>query len=224
MFLLLPFSIGFKVYAQDTFVNSVNNDLLEKYIEAAKHNNLNKRIIDKRAEGVKTAIPVAILSYLDIANLSYIYRPSGNQAVATPGVGSNPYAFNGVQYGLSLSVGAFLAKPYQIKSAKINYEIAKMESDLYGITLESEVKNRYYNYLESVAMLKISTQNLQDMTLLTESLKTKFENGTATLDAYDQSRTSLNGAKNAQISADVSFMKSRDALEEIIGKKLTEIQ
>jgi outer membrane protein TolC len=224
MFLLLPFSIGFKAYAQESFINSVNNDLLEKYIDAARQHSLTRKMSDKRAQVLKTAIPVTALSYLDIVNVSYIFRPSGNQAVVTPGVGANPYAFNGLQYGLSLSLGSFLTKPFQIKAAKINYEIAKLEESQFDITLETEVKNRYYNYLQAVAQLKLSTQTLQDAALISESLKTKFENGTATLDSYDQSRASVNGAKSGQISAEVNLLKTRDLLEEIIGKKLSEIK
>jgi outer membrane protein TolC len=224
MFLLLPFSIGFKAYAQESFINSVNNDLLEKYIDAARQHSLTRKMSDKRAQILKTAIPVTVLSYLDIANVSYIYRPNGTQAVTTPGVGANPYSFNGLQYGFSLSLGSFIAKPYLIKAAKLNYEVAKMESDQLDITLETEVKNRYYNYLQAVAQLKLSSQTLQDATLISESLKTKFENGTATLDSYDLSRSSVNGAKTSQISAEVNFLKTRDALEEIIGKKLSEIK
>jgi outer membrane protein TolC len=224
MFLLLPFSIGFKAYAQESFINSVNNDLLEKYIDAARQHSLTRKMADKKSEVLKTAIPVTALSYLDMVSVSYIYRPNGNQAVVTPGVGANPYSFNGFQYGFSLSLGSFLSKPYLIKAAKLNYDVAKLEANQLDILLETEVKNRYYNYLQAVAQLKLSSQTLQDATLISESLKTKFENGTATLDSYDLSRSSVNGAKTSQISAEVNFLKTRDALEEIIGKKLSEIK
>ncbi len=220
LILLLPFTMGYKALAQESFTSSVNSELLEKYIQAAKQYSLTRKISDKRAQSIKTVIPVTTLSYLDIAGASYIYRPNGNQAI-TP---QNPYSVNGFQFGFSLSLGSFLSKPFQIKAAKLNYEAAQLETQHIDVLLETDVKNRYYNYLQAVAQLKLSTQTLQDASLISESLKTKFENGTATLDVYDQSRNLLNAAKSGQISSEVNLFKTRDLLEEIIGKKLTEIQ
>lgn len=222
--LLLPFTMGYKAFAQESFTSSVNQELLQKYIEAARQHSLIQKMSDKRAEGLKTAIPITALSYLDIASVSYIYRPNGNQAVITPGSGANPYSFNGFQYGVTVTLGTFLSKPYQIKAARLNYEVAKLEADQTAITLETEVKNRYYNYVQALVQLKITAQALQDASIISESLKTKFENGTATLDAFDQARSTVNGTRISQIAAEVNLYRTRDLLEEIIGKKLTEIK
>lgn len=223
LLLLINAFFNLKNYAQERVLGNIDYILLEKYIQAAKANNLAKKIIDKQAESIKTNIPITALGYLDIFNASYIYRPNANTVVVAPGSTLNPYLVNGFQFGVNISLGSFFARPYQIKRAKLDYEVAKLNADEYNNTLETEVKNRYYNYIQQVAQLKFSVQNLQDITLISEGVKTRFEKTEVSMEVYDQSRISLTAAKMAQLSIEVNLQKAKDALEEIIGKKLTEI-
>jgi outer membrane protein TolC len=219
---LLTICFSLSTFAQDSVIGDINYGLLEKYIQAAKENYLPKKVLDKQAESAKTAIPVTALSYLDIVGVSYIFRPNNNTAIVVPGVSANPYAVNGLQFSLNLSVGSFFEKPFQIKKARLDYEVAKLNAEEYSNILAVEVKTRYYNYIQQVALLKLSTQTLQDASLITESMKTKFEKTQITLEAYDQSRSSLIAAKNSQVNVEIAYLKAKDALEQIIGRKLSE--
>lgn len=222
---LMAICFNLKTFAQASLLGDFNQGLLDKYIQAAKNNYIPKKIIDKRAEGVKTNIPITELSYLDIFNASYIYRPNSSTAIVAPGLTTaNPYAVNGLQFGLTLSLGTFVERPFLIKKAKIDYEVAKMDAQEYNNTLEVEVKNRYYTYLQQVALYKFSSQNLQDISLTAEGIKAKFEKTEVALEVYDQSRISLTSARTAQLNAEVNLLKAKDLLEEIIGKKLSEIK
>jgi len=222
IFIILLVCFSCKSFAQNLVIGDIDYNLLEKYIQAAKQNYRPKQVLEKQAESAKTNIPVAALSYLDIVSASYIFRPNNNTAIALPGVGANPYAVNGLQFSLNVSLGAFFERPFQIKKAKLDYDVAKLNAEEYSNILELEVKTRYYNYIQQVATLKLSSQTLQDATLISESMKTKFEKTEITLEGYDQSRSSLVAAKNAQISVEIAYLKAKDALEEIVGKKLTE--
>jgi outer membrane protein TolC len=222
---LLFFTLSFKALAQDNLLGAINYDLLEKYIQAAKDNYIKRKIMGKRVEIANTARPVAALSYLDIVNISYFYRPNDNTVLTTPGtINANPYSVNGVQLSFGISLGQFFEKPFVIKQAKLNYQMAQLEAQDFDKTIETEVKTRYYDYIQQTAQRKIISENLQQITLIADGQKTKFENSQVSLDAYDQSILSLSAAKSAQISAEIAFLKSQDALEEIIGKKLTEIK
>jgi outer membrane protein TolC len=220
--LLVSFSV--KSLAQESILGDINPDLLQKYIQSARENYALKKISDKRVEAAKTAIPIIALSYLDIANASYIFRPNNNTAIASPGVNSNPYAVNGLQFGLSVSLGSFIEKPFMIKRARLDYEIAKLDAQEFDNTLEIEVKTRYYNYVQNVAMLKISADNLVQITTIANGVRTKFQDGQVQLDVYDQSITAVSGAQSAKINAEIAWLKARDALEQIIGKKLADIK
>lgn len=212
-----------KLMAQERVLGEIDYPLLEKYIQSAKDHYLPKKIIEKQADGAKTAIAVTTVSYFDIFNASYIYRPSNNTAILTPGVTGNPYAVNGLQFGVNLNLGSLLQKPFLAKKAKVDYEIAKLNVQEYNNTLEIEVKSRYYNYIQQIAQLKLSAQNLQDITLISENIKRRFEKTEVTIDVYDQSRVSLTEAKITQLNVEVALQKAKDQLEQIIGVKLSEI-
>lgn len=223
VFLVLV-SFSSKTFAQESILGDVNYDLLQKYIQSAREHYTLKKIFDKKVESAKAAIPVVSLSYLDIASASYIFRPNNSTAIILPGSTANPYSVNGFQFNLSLSLGAFLEKPFLIKRARLDYEMAQLDAEEYNNTLEVEVKTRYYNYIQQVALLKLATSSLQEVSLIAEGVKTKFQQGTVTLDVYDQSRGGVSAAQSAKINAEILWLKAQDALEQIIGKKLTDIK
>ena len=222
--LLITSSLITNTFAQERVLGEINYGLLEKYIQSAKDHFLQKKILDKQAESIKTNIAINTVSYLDIFNASYIYRPDNNAAIVAPGINSNPYLVNGYQFGVNINVGSFLQKPFQVKRAKLDYQVAQLRSQEYDKTLETEVKNRYYNYIQQVAQLKLSSQNLQDISLISEGVKRRFERTEVSMEIYDQSRVNLTSARMEQLSVEVNLQKAKDALEEIIGVPLSEIR
>ena len=218
LFLLTIFA--FKGYAQESIIPEVKYADIEKYIALAKKNEPKRKILAEQAASIKFAIPMASLSYLDLFNGSYIYRPKGKVAIDP----INPYSVNGFQLGVNFNLGAFLQKPFAVKKAKADYKVAQLEQQDYDATLATEVKARYYDYIQSLAQLKISTQAAQDNKGVAESQRYKFEKGEVTLDTYNQSRTLLTESSTSKITAEVSFLKAKDQLEELIGVKLTDVK
>jgi len=217
---------GFQASAQETIIGEVNYPLLQKYIEAAKEYFPRKKIFDQKVISAQTAIPINAVSYLDILNASYFYRPDNSTVITTPGSGNltNPYSVNGFQFGVNINIGNFLQKPYMGKKAKAEYKVAKLEAQEYDNTLAIEVKKRYYNYIQQIAQLKINTQSVQDNKNVADNLKYKFEKGEISLDTYNQSRINLASATTGKIQSEVNLLVAKDALEEIIGKPLSEIK
>lgn len=216
---LLMFS-SMSAVAQESINPEIKYADLEKYIALAKENFPKKKMFEQRVKNSKTAIPLAQLSYLDIINASYFYRP-GDRSVIDP---INPYNVNGIQFGISVSLGSLLSKPFQVKRAKGEYKIAQLEDEEYTTTLTMEVKRRYYDYILMVEQLKMNTKNAQDNRSIFESFKTKFEKGEITLDAYNQSRVTQSGTDLGKIQAEIAYLKAKDLLEEIIGVKLEEVK
>lgn len=209
-----------KSYAQESILKDINYSDLQKYIDLAKQNYSSKKIADARKELVKTGIPMTQLDYLDIFNSSYFYRPNRNTVLDA----ANPYTVNGFQFGVSLNLGSFLQKPYAVKRAKTEYKIAVLEAEQNDVLIGMEVKKRYYDYIQQISQLKISSKTAQDSKGVSENLRSKFEKGEITIDAYNQSRVIQSQSDSEKIQAEVNFLKAKDLLEEMIGMKLSEVR
>jgi len=224
IFFLAITVITFPGYSQQMFMGDVNYDLLEKYVQSAKENYPHVKLMRMREESIKTAIPANTMSYFDIFNMSYIFRPNSATAIASPGLTSNPYSVNGFQFGVSFDLGTYLEKPFTGKKAKADYDAAKYETQEYLSTLELDVKKRYYTYVQQKALLKLLTQGVADSKIIAQGIQNKFEKGDVTLDVYTQSRANVTAATTAQLNCEVALLLAQDSLEEIIGKKLSEIK
>lgn len=221
--LLCLFSM--KSSAQESIIGLIDNNMMDKYVQAARDYYPKRKIQEAQTGIAKIGITTANLSYLDIFNASYFYRPGDKTAISVPGgTNANPYVFNGVQLGVGLNLGGFLQKPFLVKRAKAEYRVAKLEQDDYDIALVIEVKRKYYAYIQSMSELKIRSQTAQENRVVSENSSQKFKRGEISLDEYNNSRRILADANTDQITAEVAYLTSRDDLEAIIGKKLTDIK
>jgi outer membrane protein TolC len=203
-------------YAQESIISKINYDQLEKYIQSAKENYPRKQIMSLNTERLSNDAKASTISYLDVFNAAYIYRPDQSSAINA----SNVLVVNGFQFGVNMNIGNFLQKPFQIKKAKADFKIAQLEEKEYETILTNEVKNRYYNYIYQLSELKLKTQSAQDNKTVSDDMRYKFEKGEITLLGYNTSRIGSSESDSSRIQAEIDFLKSKDALEEIIGKKL----
>lgn len=211
--------LTFKARAQESILKGINYSDLQKYINLAKQNYSLKKISEARKEVVKTSIPMAQMSYLDMFNGSYFYRPDKNTVIDVV----NPYSVNGFQFGVTLNVGNFLQKPFAVKRAKAEYKVAQLEAEQNDVLVEMEVKRRYYDYLQQISLLKIAIRSAQDNKGVSENLRNKFEKGEITLDAYNLSRINQSVSDGEMVEAEVNYLKAKDLLEEIVGVKVSSV-
>jgi len=216
---LLSF-ICLQVSAQETILTDINYGQLEKYIQLAKESYPKRKVATAQMESAKINIPLAKVQYLEIFNASYFYRPEKQDVVNI----NNPYSVNGFQFGINLNLGSLLQKPFLVKKAKADYKVAQMQSQDFDLFLENEVKRRYYTYLMTLSQLKIRTATAQDNKNISEVTKHKFERGELSLDVYNASRILVSSSNNDKIQYEVNYLLAKDALEEIIGQKLTEVK
>ncbi len=206
--------------AQESIIPQINYADIEKYISLAKKNYPKRKVFAAQKESMKAGIPISQVSYLDIFNANYFYRPE-DRAVLDP---INPYNVNGFQFSINFNLGNFLQKPFEVKRAKAEYKVAQYEAEEYDLLLEKEVKTRYYDYIRQISQLKINTQSAQDNKGVAENLRSRFERGEITIDAYNQSRIAVSSSASAKIQVEIDYLKAKDALEEIIGEKLAEVK
>lgn len=212
--------LSVNAFAQETMIPDVKYSDLEKYIDLAKQNFPRKKMYDVMKENSKTSVTIASLSYLDLFSGSYFYRPQ-DRAVLDP---LNPYNVNGLQFGINVNLASLLTKPFQVKKAKLENKIMEAQATEYDNTLTVEVKRRYYDYIQSINLLKLNTQMASDNKGVAESLRNRFEKGEISLDIYNQSRVQQFSAYQGKIQSESTFLKAKDALEEIIGVKLSDVK
>lgn len=210
-----------KASAQESILGDINYAQLDKYIQLAKENYPKSKLARAQVESAKIAVPMATVSYLDVFNASYFYRPEKNQDVINV---SNPYSVNGFQFGINFNLGSFLQKPYMVKRAKADLRVAKLQSQDQDLLMETEVKHRYYTYIQSLSQVKISSQTAQDNKNISETSRHKFEKGEMSLDSYNVSRMLVSSSNSNKIQAELNYLVAKDALEEIIGQKLSDVK
>lgn len=216
--------ISFNASAQESIIGDIDYNLLQKYIKAAKEYYPKRKIMQNQQTIAKTDVTISHLSYLDIFSASYFYRPDDQPAISAPGITNNPYIVNGIQYGININLGSFLTKPFNTKKAKSLYKVAQLQAEDFDIALETDVKKRYYTYIQMLNELKLKTQTAEDNKGVAESLRRRFEKGEIALDAYNGSRVLLAESTTSKIQTEVNYLVAKDALEEIIGAKLTDIK
>lgn len=221
---------SFITYCQESVITELNTQLLQRYIALAKQNYPRKKTFDARVERAHANVNMAKLSYLDIFNVGYYYRPDDNSGLApvqggggvTP-VGNTQIVTRGFQAGVGISLGSILSRPSAVRAAKADYKAATAENMEYDKFIENEVKARYYDYLlmkKQLQLRNLSTQTLR--ALLTES-KLKYERAEIAIDVYTASRTAATESEATLLAAEVAYLKSKNALEELIGVTLESV-
>lgn len=219
VFIGLFMLLSLYAFPQNSVMEEVNYGYLEKLIDLAKVNYPRNKILDFQEKSAKSVLTASKLSFLDIGSVSYIYRPQ-NRLALNP---ENPFMFNGFQFSVSVNPGSFFQKPMEVKQAKAAYEIAKLEKEDYQNVLKNEVKSRYYNYLQLRNELTMANQEAQDAKLLFERIRGQYEVGEAELEDYSERKTSATQTALIKMRTEVEYLKAKDALEEIIGVSLDEV-
>lgn len=232
-FLLVTIVISFSVFrcqnsfAQTTIFNEVSETYLNKLINLAKTNYPHVKGLENRVNIAKSNVKKAQVSWFDIFTFSYVYQPhSANFVVNQTGTTSQQaYSyFNGVQVGLFFNLGNYLQKTYQVKQAKEELKIADYEQDEYYLTLATDVKKRYYNYLQSMANVKLQSQTAEDAEEALRSIKHKFEKGEETYDNFNKAQVTVTDHIQSKIAAETSYLVAKAELEELLGDKLENIK
>lgn len=207
-------------------MNDISEDYIARLVARAEANYPQVKANQNQVNIALANVGKAKMSYLEAITFSYIYQPNGYNSAGSQsgGTTANLSTFNGVQAGLFFNLGSFLEKPYAVKEARQQLEIASNTQDQYYLTLTNMVKKRYYTYIGDIAMLKFATQATINAETVTNDIKQKFEKGEDTFDNYTKSQTSLSASYQAKVQAETALLIAKADLEELIGDKLENIK
>lgn len=208
------------VNAQESFIGDINYPLLQKYVDLAKQNYPKRKMYKASELSAKAKVGVARATYLDAFTASYYYRPNNSTIIDT----SNPFIVNGIQLGIYFNLGILFRTPSYVRQAKEEHNEKIYQAKEYDILLESEVKQKYYEYLRQSFELKVKAQAYNDNKASSDGLKYKFEKGEVSLDDYTKAKTLTSYANSERLLAELNLLKAKDTLEALIGEKLENVK
>lgn len=206
-----------RMQAQESMIPELSYPFLEKLIFTAKQNYPLMKANLRRVNFANYNLQKAKLSWFDFFSLSAFYSPTRSVTLTNA-------TFSGAQIGLFINFSNIIQKPAVIKQSKEELAIAQLTAEQYAITLETDVKNRYFRYIQALSVLKIQNQNAIDVEALYKLLKFKYERGEETLENFTRVMVQNSDVKQKVIDAESAVLIAKNTLEELIGRKLEEIK
>jgi outer membrane protein TolC len=208
---------------QQTILPEISYLFVEKLIAAARENYPRIKSLTSQVEVAKQDLNAAKISWLDPFSFQYVGRNNQNQSPPVVNV-TNTDILTGYQFGVSFNPGTLLAKPSNIKKAKEQVNVAKYNKEEYLLTLETEVKRRYYAYLQAQKALVPFNNALSDAETNFNSAKLAYQKAEVSMTQYNSASTSYYSAVQAKLQAEAGYLSAKALLEELTVKKLEEIK
>ncbi|TKB97888.1 TolC family protein [Pedobacter cryophilus] len=214
----LSLSMQFEAKAQQTIIPDISYLFLEKLIATAKQNYPKIKQYEIAKEIAEINIKREKLNWLDPIAVSYVSVP--NKTINF----IDPQFFSGYQFGINVNVGTFMQKPLNIKKTKADLRFMVEESKEYALSLEAEVKVRYFAYIQQLNNVKLFTSSLQDAEGLLNDLKVRYERGEVTFGIYSEGLISFSNISKSKIESEAAFLIAKARLEELIITKIEDIK
>jgi len=223
----LPFILFFLFFiqqsgiAQVSIVPELSDSVLQKLVATAKLNYPKVRSYENRINIATNNISKAKADLYNAVTVSYVYQPG--TTTVNPVTPSTSY-FKGFQAGIFLNLGVLMSQPYLVKNSRQELLIAHNEQDEYLINLTTDVKKRYYLYIQHLAELKLQNTALQDAESSLKDMRYKFEKGEVTFSDYNKNQSDVNNHRLSVIQAEASLFTAKSDLEELVGTKLENVK
>lgn len=221
-YILFFLLISLRSLAQETIIQDLAADTyINKLVDTAMKNYPRIRTYQNRIDAANTNVSKTKASWLDALTVSYIYQPG--TTTIDPVNPSTSY-FKGLQAGVFLNVGTLIAKPFLIRQAKQEAAVISSELDEYRINITTEIKKRYYLYIQRVAELKLQIRAMQETGNSLKDFKYKFEKGEETFDSYNKVQVQYSEHQQTKVQAEANVFIAKADLEELLGTKLENIK
>ena len=208
--------------AQNTsLTEDISYRYLDTLVKIAKANYPRVAQNQKQIDIANKNITKAKLSWFEALGFYILYNPYNSTSEINPGlVNRSP---SGAQLGVTVNIGTVFQKPNLIKTTRLELDIAKLEHQEYLLNIEAVVKDRYFKYVEQVAIVRARSRSVLDVGILLSTIKSKFERGEDTFENYSKALVLYNDQNQLKINAESSMVSAKAFLEEILNKKLEEI-
>lgn len=216
--LLLCSVTPMKVKAQQSVMRDVDYMLLAKLIQTAKENYPRVKQMTHSILAGRAAVSAAQAAWFDVFNFNYLYSPNNSNTLV------NPSLLNGYQIGITVNLGSIFQKAPNIRRAKEELYSAEQVKEEFLLSIEANVKQRYFTYIQQLALIRLRTASMTDLEGTVKEVRYKYERGEATLDEYNRAVMAHTEQSAAKIAAETAFLVAKSSLEELLGKPLEEIK
>jgi outer membrane protein TolC len=103
-------------------------------------------------------------------------------------------------------------------------DAAKYDKDAYDLNIESEIKKRYFMYVQKIVVLRLRSGALLDVESMLSTVKHRFERGEETLENYNKALLMQSDHFQNIVNAEGEVLMAKSSLEELIGQKLEDIK
>jgi outer membrane protein TolC len=213
IFLLISFSSR----AQESMIPEVSQEYIQKLVDTAKKYHPRLQVFDHRPIISNENIKKAKLSLLDFFTFSYVYSPNNSTTLV------NPSVLNGYQFGIFFNISALFVRPHNIKQAKEELVISKLDKSEYARNLEAEVKARYFRYLQSQVVLRVRKQAVIDAENILKQIQHKFEKSEDSFENFNKFSVAYADRRQSAIESEGTMLIAKSYLEELLGKKIEDI-
>ncbi|RYY36021.1 MAG: hypothetical protein EOP46_07970 [Sphingobacteriaceae bacterium] len=220
--LLILFFAFNNAFAQESIVRDISEDYLAKLINIAKQNYPRVRTYRAQVDVAKANVSIAAVTIFDAVSLSYIYQPSNFSVVDPTNPGSR--YIRGLQAGVFINLGTILRTPMNISRAKAERRVAESEQAEYDITLTTQVRKRYYTYIQRIGELKVQTSSTQQSANAYKDAEYRYKKGELTFAEFSQAQNLVTAQSQAKIAAEANLFSAKADLEELLGDRLETIQ
>lgn len=217
LMILLLTVVQVNSFTQESMIPELSYPFLEKLIFTAKQNYPRMKSNQHRISIAELNLKRTKMSWLDFFTLSAFYSPSTSVTLTNA-------TLTGVQIGLFINFSQIIQKPTAIKLSKEEVTLAKLQFDEYALTIEAEVKDRYFKYMQQVTILKLRNQTALDADLIFKQIKYKFERGEDSFENYSKAMMQNADMKQRVIDTEGLILVAKIKLEELVGKTLEEIK
>ena len=189
--------------AQESIIPNISDTYIEKLVTTAKTHYPKAKTFDDRIKIAQLNVTKAKLDWFNIFSLNYIWTPpntSTSSAGAVSTTAGLSYA-TGASFGIGTSIGSILQKPTLVKTARQEYDIAKLSQEEYMLNLTAIVKQRYYIYVQQLATLNFKTKTMESADRIAKESKYKFEKGEETFDLYNSAYMSYSNSVQAKMES-----------------------
>ena len=217
LLVIIFLSVGYAAVSQESLIKDIDTNYLRKLIDTAKAYYPKVKTFDHSLIIAQENIKKAKVSWLDLLSFSYSYSPSNTTTIVNP-------TLSGSQVGLYFNVGNLLVKTHNIKQTKEQLAIVQLNKEEYDLSIEAEVKARYYRYIQQLGVLKVQQETALDLETLVKQARYKFEKGEEKLENYSQIIVQYNEQRQIVLTVEGAVLTAKSTLEELICKKLALIK
>ncbi|MCE6987637.1 TolC family protein [Dyadobacter sp. CY323] len=217
VFLIPLFFIIHTTQAQESLSKDISYEYLDKLVAVCKANYPRVKMYEARVHVAENGLKKAKLSYFDIFSFSYLFSPNNNVNTISP-------TFGGYQFGFFANIGSILQKPNTVKQAKWEVDAARYDKDAFDLNMESEVKKRYFSYIQKIVILRLRSGALLDVESMLSTVKHRFERGEESLENYNKALLMQSDHSQNIVNAESEVLMAKSNLEELIGQKLEDIK